>query len=57
MKINVRREGGCLASHVAAPGSSPSIPKILSEEKIIYVADVNQWHWLEESGQWLENVN
>ena len=24
--------------------------------KIIKVAEVNQRHWLEESGQWLENV-
>ena len=23
---------------------------------MINVADVNQWCWLEESGQWLENV-
>ena len=57
MKINVRREGGCLASHLAGLGLIPSIPKILSEEKIIYVADINQWRWLEESGQWLENVD
>ena len=28
-----------------------------SEEKIIDVAEVNQLHWLEESGQWLENVD
>ena len=23
---------------------------------MINVAEVNQWRWLEESGQWLENV-
>ena len=28
-----------------------------SDEKIIYVAEVNQRCWLEESGQWLENVD
>ena len=27
------------------------------EEKIINVAEVNQQHWLEESGQWLDNVD
>ena len=26
-------------------------------EKIIGVAEVNQWCWLEESGQWLQNVD
>ena len=26
-------------------------------EKVIDVAEVNQWRWLEESGQWLENVD
>ena len=36
-----------LASHPAAPGSIPSVA----------VAEVNQWRWLEESGQWLENVD
>ena len=25
--------------------------------KIIDVAEVNKWLWLEESGQWLENVD
>ena len=24
---------------------------------IIEVGEVNQWHWLEESGQWFENVD
>ena len=27
------------------------------EEKIINVAEVNSQHWLEESGQWLDNVD
>ena len=25
--------------------------------KFIDVAEVNQWRWLQESGQWLENVD
>ena len=37
----------------AAPGLIPSIPK----RKIIKVAEVNQRHWFEESGQWLEKVD
>ena len=41
----------------AAPGLFPSIPKIFLEEKIINVDEVNQRRWLEERGQWLENVN
>ena len=28
-----------------------------SGEKIVDVAGVNRWHGLEESGQWLENVD
>ena len=41
----------------AAPGLIPSIPKIFSEKNIAQVGEVNQWCWLEESGQWLENVD
>ena len=41
----------------AALGSIPSIPAISSEGKIVDVAEVNQQHCLEESGQWLENVD
>ena len=45
--------------------SGPSCPefdsqhsaKILSDEIIIDIAEVNQQRWLEESGQWLENVD
>ena len=40
----------------AAPGLTPSFPKI-SEGKIGNVADVNRWCCLEESGQWLGNVD
>ena len=41
----------------AGLGSIPSIPVNFSKEKIINVAEFNPWHWLEESGQWLENVD
>ena len=45
-----------LASQLAAPGLIPSIPKKNSEEKLSMLLRLNQWRWLEESGQWLENV-
>ena len=35
----------------------PVFSKFFSEEKIIDVAKVNQRRWLEESGQWLENID
>ena len=41
----------------AAPGLIPSIPEFFSEEKIVEVAEVNQWCCLKESGQRLENVD
>ena len=41
----------------AALSLIPSIPKKNSEEKIVDIAEVNQWPCLEESGQWLENVD
>ena len=41
----------------AATGSIPSIPGVFSVEIIVDVAEVNQWCWLEESEQWLENVD
>ena len=45
-----------LALHPAAPGSIPGIPSF-SEEFILDVAEVNRWRWLQERGQWLENVD
>ena len=45
-----------LAQYTVCQGSIPSIPEKFSEEKIVAVAEVNQWLCLEESGQWLENV-
>ena len=41
----------------AASDSIHSAPKKISEEKIVDVAEVNQWHCLDESGQWLENLD
>ena len=41
----------------AALGSIPSVPEKISEEKIIDVAEVNQRPSIEESTQWLENVD
>ena len=38
-------------------GSIPSVPKKISEEAIIDVAEGNQQRWLEESGQWVENFH
>ena len=35
----------------------PEFPKIFPLKKIVNVAEVNQQHCLEESGQWLENVD
>ena len=40
----------------AALGLIPSITKNILEQKIVDVDEVNQWHCLEEIGQWLENV-
>ena len=36
---------------------NPRNPIILAEEKIVDVAEVNQWRCLEESREWIENVN
>ena len=46
-----------LASHPTAPGLIPSVPTKKFRGKIINVAEVNQRRWLEESGQWQENVD
>ena len=41
----------------AAPGLIPCFPKNLQKQQISIFANVNQQRWLEESGQWLENVD
>ena len=47
-----------LASGPSCPGfDSQHSAKILSEEKIIDIAEVYQWRWLEERGQWFESVD
>ena len=43
-----------LACGPSVPGSIPSIPKKISEDKIVDVAEFNQWRCLEESQQGLE---
>ena len=48
--------GSILASHPAAPGLNPSVPKKFQRKKIDF-AEVNRWRCLEESEQWLENVD
>ena len=47
----------CLLPDPAALGSIPSIPKYFSDKTIVDAAEVNQLRYLEESGQWLENVD
>ena len=46
-----------LRPNPAAPGSIPSFTGILSDQKIIDVAEAIQWRRLEESERWLENVD
>ena len=41
---------------LAAPGLLPSIPQIYPEEKVVEVAEVNQWRCFEDSEQWLDKV-
>ena len=46
-----------LLLETAAPGLNPSGSKIVSEEKNVDVAEVNQWLCLERSELWFENVD
>ena len=48
---------GYLLLDPAAPGSIPNVPQKISQGKNVSVSEVNQWRCLEESGQWLENVD
>ena len=41
----------------AAPGLISSIPKIVFRGKIAVVVEVYHQRWLEEGGEWLENVD
>ena len=56
-RSSIARWSAYLLLDLAAPGSIPSVPKKNSEERIIDVAEVNQWRCFEESGRWLENVD
>ena len=40
-----------------APGLIPSIPEFFFRGKMVDAAEVNQRRCIEESGQWLENVD
>ena len=46
-----------LLPYPSAPGSIPIVGEISFKRKVIDVAELNQPLWLEESGQWLENVD
>ena len=48
---------GILAYRPSCPGFIPSIPETFLEKKFVHVGEVNQWRSLEESRQWLENVD
>ena len=45
-----------LAYLLLDPAAQGLIPKKIFRGKIVNVAEVNQGRYLEESGQWLENV-
>ena len=62
--INIVQSGDSTAQWPAhllpdppAPGLIPSFSENFFRGKIIDVAEVSQWRWLEESGLWLENVD
>ena len=46
-----------LASRPSCPWFDSQHSRIFSVEKTVDVSEVNQWRCLEESGQWLENVD
>ena len=50
------KKGAFLLPDPAAQGSFLAFPKNF-RGKIVYVAEVNNWHCLEKIGQWLENVD
>ena len=63
-QINFCLKGGSVAqwlaylpTNPAALGTVPGIPEIFAGEKTVDTAKVNQQCCLEESGQWLENVD
>ena len=47
---------GTLAPGTNCPGFDSQHSQKISEETIVDAAEVYQQRWLEESGQWLENV-
>ena len=60
---NTQADGGLhsIEEHTFFSPSSPGFHSQRSQKnfrgKIIYVAEVKQWCWLEESEQWLENID
>ena len=50
--------GSILATGASGPGfdSHYSLKKI-ADENIVEAAEVNQWCWFKESGQWHKNVD
>ena len=48
---------GILASGPSCPGFNSQHSQKNSQEQIVDVAEVNQWRWLEESGQWIKSVD
>ena len=49
--------GNINAYQPAALGSISSVPKKILRKKLLLLLEVNQRRWLEENGQWLENVD
>ena len=52
-----RKIAGILASGPSYPRFEISVSEKNLEKKIVYVAEVNQWHCSEKNGQWLKNVD
>ena len=61
MFVDARSENSGIAKWLAYLHTDTAalglIPEIVSVEKIVSLAEANQRHFLEESGQWLENVD
>ena len=54
--LHSKELGSILASFPATQGSILSLPPKKFVRQILNVIEANQWHWLEDSGQWLEKV-
>ena len=56
-ELNEGGLGNILASGPSYSGFNSEHSQIFIRGKIVDVAKAIQWCWLEESGQWLENVD